>query len=199
MLGIIVFIFITFFLLSKLNEILGMRMGFYVEKEKLRDNPSEAQIEETTVSEIDKKILEIKKLYPVFEEEDFLNKAEKAFEIIFKAYSEGDTKTLKNLMSPRIFQAFSLAIDDRKKRRETLEGILVRFISKEIVDISSTEEGIFVTVKFGTEQSNVLKSSTGKILEGNSDFVETRADIWSFFRNKSSSDPKWYLYEIKSE
>jgi predicted lipid-binding transport protein (Tim44 family) len=172
-----------------------MRVGFYAK----RDRDFSSDIEETTVSEIDQKISKVKKFYPRFDDKDFLSKAQKVFEMIFYAYSKGDKATLKDLMSPRIFYAFSMAIDDRKKRKEILEGMLVRFIKNEIVDIESSGNEIFVTVKFETEQSNVLKSEDGTILEGNSDFVENRTEIWLFSRKKIATDSRWYLYEIKSE
>jgi predicted lipid-binding transport protein (Tim44 family) len=185
--------------MTKLGEIFGKRVGFYVKKENLYDVSSENCIQEITISEFDKKILRIKKIYPLFDQDDFLDKSKKAFEMIFSAYSKGDTRTLHKLLSPRIFRAFSMAIDDRKKRGEIIEGILVRFISSEIIDADEGNEDIFITVKFETEQSNVLKSKDGTVLEGNADFVENRTEIWSFSRKKSSQDSRWYLYEIKSE
>ena len=107
--------------------------------------------------------------------------------------------TLKELLAPRIFQAFSMAIKDRKSRNETLEGILVRFICTEIVSSDVSASDLFITVRFETEQSNVLKDGNGQIIEGNADFVETRTDVWVFSRKKDSTDPRWFLYEIKSE
>jgi predicted lipid-binding transport protein (Tim44 family) len=192
------FVILTFFLLIKLNEVLGIRVGFRIQKENLRSFTNEETVQETTASEIDKKISQIKKLYHIFDANDFLGKSKKAFEMIFNAYSRGDVKTLKGLLSPRIFHAFSMAIEDRKKRGEILEGILVRFINSEIVEVNSSEDEMFITVKFETEQSNVLKSEDGAILEGNADFVENHTEIWLFSRKKSSSDSRWYLCEIKS-
>lgn len=185
--------------MAKLNEILGLRIGFHKKMDVSTNFSSESSIQETTISEMDKKILQIKKNYPSFKVADFLNKSQKAFEMIFHAYANGDTKTLKNLLSPRIFNAFSMAIADRKKRGEVLEGTLVRFISSEITDIDLSTDEILVIVKFKTEQSNVLKLEDGTILEGNADFVEDRTEIWSFIRKKTSTDSKWYLHEIKAE
>jgi predicted lipid-binding transport protein (Tim44 family) len=195
---VLFFIFLTFFLLVKLSDVLGLRMGFHIKKDDLRDFSNQNVPQETVASEIDKSFLQFKKLYPSFDAVDFLQKAQKAFEIIFHAYSKGDVKTLKSLLSPRIFYAFSMAIEDRKKRGEILEGILVRFIHSEITDVSNTDDDLLVTVKFETEQSNVLKLKDGTILEGNADFVENRTEIWSFSRKKTSSDARWYLHEIKS-
>ncbi|MDR2107777.1 MAG: Tim44/TimA family putative adaptor protein [Holosporaceae bacterium] len=197
MLGFLLFVFLTFFLIKKLNEVLGTRTGFYAGRPE--GGAFENVIRESTVSETDKKLSKIKTICPSFDPDDFLDKARKAFEMIFTAYSEEDLKTLRTLLSPRIFQAFSMAIDDRKKRNETLEGVLVRFVNVEITGADVTDDGLFVDVKFETEQSNVLKSKEGTILEGNADFVENCSEIWSFSRKKTSADSRWYLYEIKSE
>jgi predicted lipid-binding transport protein (Tim44 family) len=199
MFGIIFFIAITFYLLIKLNEILGTRTGFFADKEKLRNFSKQSTVQEAVISEKNDKVSEVKKVYPAFNSEDFLDKAQKAFKIIFEAYSRGNTKILKELLAPRIFHAFSMAIEDRKKRKEILDGIFVRFISSEITEVSFEEDTVLVTVKFETEQSNVLKSEDGVILEGNADFVEKRTEIWVFGRKKKSNDSRWYLYEIKSD
>jgi predicted lipid-binding transport protein (Tim44 family) len=199
MFGLFFFIALTVFLLVKLNEILGTRAGFYIDKENLHSMTGKSTVEEVTEPKTDEKLAEVIKVYPGFNAKDFLSKARKAFEIIFAAYAKGDTKTLKGLLSSRIFNAFSMAIEDRKKRREVLEGIFVRFISSEVVDVSTAESEVFITVKFETEQSNVLKSEDGTILEGSADFVENRTEIWSFVRKKNANDFKWYLHEIKSD
>ena len=128
-----------------------------------------------------------------------LKKAEIAFETIFNAYAKEDLATLESLLSPRLFHAFSLAINDRKSRGETLEGTLIRCIKKEIIDASTSDDRIFVEVKFSTEQSNVLKSSSGEILEGSEEFIKVHTDVWVFSRLKDEKTSRWYLYEIKYE
>ncbi|MDR0556141.1 MAG: Tim44/TimA family putative adaptor protein [Holosporaceae bacterium] len=199
MFGILIFVFLTFYLVYKLNEILGMRVGCHIKKENLRDFSSESTIQETPVSHMDKDVVQVKKIYPAFNVDDFLKKAQKAFEIIFASYAKGDVRTLKSLLAPRIYHAFSMAIEDRKKRKETIEGILLRFISSKIEEISMTDNEIFITVRFETEQSNVLRSENGIVLEGNSDFVEKHTEVWIFSRKKGATDARWYLHEIKSE
>jgi predicted lipid-binding transport protein (Tim44 family) len=176
-----------------------MKVGFQAPKEN-RPNVFEKSSEQSIdISASDRKIGKIQAIYPSFNPVDFLDKAKKVFEMIFTAYSKGDLKTLKGLMSPRIFYAFSMAISDRKKRKETLEGILVRIIKADIVDAQETNGDILITVQFETEQSNVLKSESGEVLEGNSDFIENRVDTWDFSRKKTSTDSRWYLNEIKSD
>lgn len=182
----------------KLNEILGIDVGHKVDKENLR-NFETADAKEITVSDIERKIDEIKRDYRDFDANDFLRKAQKAFQIIFSAYAVGDKKSLKNLLTTRTYQAFSMAIDDRMKRGETLEGVIIRFISMEIIDAYTSDTTLFIIVKFITEQSNTLKSANGEILEGGSDFAEEHTDIWCFSHSKGADNPNWYLYEIKAD
>ena len=178
----------------KLNDILGMNIGFKVDVRKNDQFGEDSSIEE--VQHDDTKADIEKMLNANFVPHDFLDKSKKAFEIIFEAYAEGDKKTLKGLLAPKLCNAFSMAIDDRNSRDEKLEGILVRFVSADIIDVSANDEDVFVTVKFVTEQSNILKDRNGAVIEGNSDFVENRTDKWIFCRKKNATSSTWFLYEI---
>ena len=119
--------------------------------------------------------------------------------MVFKSYADGDKSTLKDLLSPRTFKAFSMAIDERKKQGETLEGSILQFAETELVDATTRDDTLYVTVRFVTDQTTVLRSADGVILEGNPDYVESRTDVWIFSRKINSSDPRWFLHEIKSE
>lgn len=197
MFGFLFFAAVVVVLVFKLNEILGQRVGFFAPKEGAPSFGEEKG--NSTIAEVDQKIALVQKFFPKFNPVDFLNKSQKAFEVIFNAYAKGDLNTLKQLLSPRIYQAFALAISDRKSRGETLEGVLVRFIDSEIIKSSDNDDKLFIEVKFVTEQSNVLRSAHGEILEGSLDFVKEYTDVWVFSHEKSSHDGCWYLFEIRSE
>lgn len=194
-----VFLFITLVLVIKLNDILGVEIE---PREKKNKSLNKAKKEESSAEEIvlEKQSFSIdRKLYPNFSPEDFLKKAEKAFEMVFKAYAEKDLETLKELLTPRMFKAFSQAISERDERKETLEGTLIRFISSKIINTSKAADTLIITVEFLTEQCNVLKSEIGEILEGNPNYIERRKDICSFSRPKNSNTKKWFLSGIDSE
>ena len=89
MMILLFFAVITLVLLVKLNSILGTRVGFHIPEEMIPKMDKEAS-EEVAIAEIDRKILDIKKHYPSFEEDSFLKKAEIAFETIFNAYAKED-------------------------------------------------------------------------------------------------------------
>ncbi len=194
----LIFAILTFVLLIKLNEVLGVDVGFKIKRENLSNSTEEsAEIQE--VSEQERIWKTISRSCPKFDEKDFLRKAEKVFELVFEAYADGDKSTLKDLLSPRTFKAFSMAIDDRKERGETLEGSILQFAETELVDVNVDNGNIYITVKFVTDQTTALRSTDGTILEGSLDYVESRTDIWVFSRKENSTDSRWFLHEIKSE
>ena len=194
----LLFAILTFALIVKLNEIIGFRVGFRIERENL-SNPNREGSEIKEVSGEEKILKTIRSGYLNFDPESFLKKAEKVFEMVFKSYADGDKSTLKDLLSPRTFKAFSMAIDERKKQGETLEGSILQFAETELVDATTRDDTLYVTVRFITDQTTVLRSADGVILEGNPDYVESRTDVWVFSRKINSSDPRWFLHEIKSE
>lgn len=208
------FLIITVLLIIKLNNIMGMDIGFKVDVEKtnerFKDVSKEAEIkdvngdsDDSTHSEenpfgADISTSEYKGVYSNLVPRDFLPKAKKAFEVIFEAYAEGDKETLKELLSPKICKAFCMAVDDRESRGEKLEGLLVRFVRIDIISVTTRNDGeVLITVKFVTEQSNVLKSRSGTVIEGDSNFVQNRTDQWVFARKMQSKSATWFLQEIK--
>jgi predicted lipid-binding transport protein (Tim44 family) len=203
MITLFLFIAVTVFFLSVLNDILGTRQGFMRESEEEKKFSEDAgyveevQSKEKDISEVEEQIRNFSYSCRNFDSKNFTDKAKQAFQIVFDAYSACDKNTLKKLLAPKLYNAFVMATDDRISRKETLEGMLLGFSSADIIDAYIIDNEIFITVKFVTKQSNVLKSETGEILEGNSEFVETRTDIWIFYRKKSSEDPRWFVYEIK--
>lgn len=201
MLGLLFFILLTIFLLTRLNAILGIHIGYTMDRDNLPDFEEEdaTDIQDVTLSKKDKNLLVLQKIDPSFTEEIFINKAKKAFEMIFSAYASEDTETLKALMAPRIFRAFHMAIQDRQGRGEKLEGSVLRFIRTEIEDVDLDDGKCFVKVKFVTEQCEVLKNADGDIIEGDLNFAETHTDIWTFSKDVSDRSPAWYLTEIGSE
>ncbi|MDR2268004.1 MAG: Tim44/TimA family putative adaptor protein [Holosporaceae bacterium] len=196
MINLVFFICLSIFLAVCLNSVIGLRIGFKIDSKSMRKTSRRSS--EKRKNDISEKINWLLDLYPGFNRTDFLDKASKAFGVIFSAYAEGDKNTLAQLLSGRIYDAFCRAIDDRNGRGEKLEGVLVRFIKSEIVDIKIDGDDLFANVKFITEQSNALKNAAGEVLEGNLDYIEVRTDLWTFHRKKSSRDPRWLLYEIKN-
>ena len=56
-----------------------------------------------------------------------------------------------------------------------------------------------VTVRFVSEQINVVRSAEGQIAEGNPNEVQKVVDLWAFRRDTKSGDPNWQLVKTESE
>lgn len=136
---------------------------------------------------------------PNFEPTGFAGGARAAFTTIVEAFAKGDTAPLSGLLDPQTFASFKAAIAGRTERREKAETTLIGF---EASDIAMAEmQGSFaqVTVRFVSEQINVLRNADGQIADGNPNEVQKVVDLWTFRRDTKSSDPNWLLIKTESE
>ncbi|MCW5732515.1 MAG: Tim44 domain-containing protein [Enhydrobacter sp.] len=136
---------------------------------------------------------------PAFEPTGFAAGARSAFATIVEAFAKGDIGPLQALLDPQTFASFKSAIEARVQRGEKAETTLIGF---EASDIARAEmEGGFavVTVRFVSEQINVLRNADGQIADGNPNEVQKVIDLWTFRRDTRSSDPNWQLIKTESE
>ncbi|HEX3864278.1 MAG TPA: Tim44/TimA family putative adaptor protein [Stellaceae bacterium] len=133
-----------------------------------------------------------------FDPPQFLEGARSAFEMIVGAFAAGDKQRLRPLLSDDVYQPFATAIDEHAAAGETLE---TRVLQMKRIDIS--EAGLAgryarVTVKFVSEQINVLRAHDGSIVDGNPEHSVEKTDFWSFARDTRSQDPNWVLVATAS-
>lgn len=136
---------------------------------------------------------------PTFDPIGFASGARAAFTTIVEAFAKGDTGPLRQLLDAQTFASFDSAIRGRAERREKAETTLIGF---EASDIAAAElQGSFavVTVRFVSEQINVVRNADGQIADGNPNEVQKVVDLWTFRRDTKSSDPNWLLIKTESE
>lgn len=133
-----------------------------------------------------------------FEESGFTEGARAAFEMVVAAFADGDSKTLRPLLSNNVFDDFTGAIQERETANQTLETTLVGIKEAKIEDAELQDRTAFVTVRFVSEQINVVKDSEGRIVEGDPSDVTQITDLWTFARNTRSRDPNWTLVATRS-
>ena len=56
---------------------------------------------------------------------------------------------------------------------------------------------LHISVKFNSEQVQVLKDLKGKIIEGDNNQILTIIEKWTFSKNLKSKDPNWTLEKIE--
>lgn len=136
---------------------------------------------------------------PHFDPLSFAQGARAAFTTIVEAFAKGDAPALRPLLDGQTFASFEAAIRGRNERREKAETTLIGF---EASDIAAAElQGSYaqVTVRFVTEQINVVRDAEGQIADGNPNEVQKVVDLWTFRRDTKSSDPNWILIKTESE
>ena len=218
-----IFAMIAAFLVLRLHRVLGRRTGHQPRPEHRRGDAGESgeviplpdrtgqrdDADEETVEEAGAPpppprrgpagMTQIKIADPGFDEAGFLDGARYAFETILESYASGDKKSLKSLLAGPVYEGFADEIERREKANETLETTLVSFILADIVGAAMAGRKARVTVKFLTEQVNVLRNAEGDAIDGDTATVAKITDVWTFERDTRSRDPNWQLADTDSE
>ncbi len=130
-----------------------------------------------------------------FSAESFVKGAGLAFEMVIKAISKGDERTLEMLLRPDILVIFKEGLAERKAKGLSEETTLIAIKSSEIVSANLKGTVAQVRVKFVSEQVKVTRDSAGRIVDGDPSLVEVVEDVWTFERDMRSGNPNWLLVE----
>jgi predicted lipid-binding transport protein (Tim44 family) len=136
---------------------------------------------------------------PTFEPTGFSAGARAAFTTIVEAFAKGDTAVLRPLLDGATYASFEAAIRGRAERKEKAETTLIGFEASDIAAADLQGTIATVTVRFVSEQINVVRNVEGQIIDGNPNEVQKVIDLWTFRRDTKSSDPNWLLVKTESE
>ncbi len=193
-LDIILLAMIAGFIILRLRNILGRKTGHqdkafseFTEKKFEQFKKSAAMRDTKLKNEFDDK-----------EKKQFLKGAEIAYETILTSFSKGDKQNLKSLLTEKMQNNFSLAIEERKAKKIKSELTFVGIKSSAIEGFEKSAEALYFTVKFVSEIISVQKDKDNKVIEGDPNKIKTVIDHWKFTKKISNSGPNWYLAEIKS-
>lgn len=149
--------------------------------------------------DLSRDLREMMKSDPSFDPKAFVEGAKEAFVMIVDAFAKGDLRTLKDLLSPGVYQAFSQAIDDRRNKGESVATEIHAVKTAEILNITRIDRMIFIKIRFVADETCIIKDREGAILSGNPDKITTMNDVWTFGREAKSKDPTWFLYETADD
>ena len=193
-LDIILLAMIAGFIILRLRNILGRKTGH---QEKVFTNFSDKKFEKFK-EEINQRNKQKTEDFDPTQKKQFLKGAEGAYETIITAFAKGDKNGLKNLLTKVMADNFNSAIEDRNSKKLKSELTFVGIKSSTIEKFEKTAGALFFTVKFVSEIISVKKDIDNKIIEGDPDKIKTVIDHWKFTKKISSSNPNWYLAEIKN-
>ena len=193
-LDIILLAMIAGFIFLRLRNILGRKTGH---QEKIFSDFNEKKFEKFK-EEIKQKQNKKTTEFDISQKRQFLKGAEIAYETIITAFSKGNKNDLKKLLTKDMADNFNSAIEERNSKKVKSELTFVGFKSSTIEKFEKTAEALFFTVKFVSEIISVKKDGDNKIIEGDPNKIKTVIDHWKFTKKISSSNPNWYLAEIKN-
>ena len=215
---IILFAMVAAFLVLRLRSVLGRRDGheggksdpleIRGKKPESENNvvqlPDHSEPDEDLPPGIDEDdplaagIMKLKAADPGFDVQEFLSGSRIAFEVILGAYTDGDSKALKPLLSSEVFANFNKVINDREQAGESMEDTLVSINKVDIMEAYMEGSVANVTVKYISEQVNVVRDGDGNVVSGDPNAVVEVTDFWTFSRDTKSRDPNWFLVATRS-
>jgi predicted lipid-binding transport protein (Tim44 family) len=210
---IVLFAMVAAFLVLRLRSVLGRRSGNERPPHEAMLRRAEAPADKvipmgnrappplvtaTPAEAVSAGLERIRGADPGFDPGEFLAGARAAFEMVVAAFAAGDKARLRPLLSDDVYKPFAGAIDERTQAEETLETRVLQLKSLDIAEAGLTGRGARVTVKFVSDQINVLRAHDGSIVDGDPDHAIEKIDFWSFSRDTRSGDPNWTLVATAS-
>jgi predicted lipid-binding transport protein (Tim44 family) len=144
-------------------------------------------------TDITKGLLDIVRIDTSFDPSHFLQGAKAAYEIIVTAFAEGNRRTLKDLLSPEVYEGFSSAIAERENRGEQIDQSFVGIKSADLVEAELKGGIAQLTIKFVSELISATRDKAGGVVGGDPKRIREVTDIWTFAREAVSRNPNWKL------
>jgi predicted lipid-binding transport protein (Tim44 family) len=135
---------------------------------------------------------------PGFDTAQFVAGARAAFAMIVDAFAAGEKAKLRPLLNDDVYKPFSAAIDERHAAGETLETRILRLKRLDIDEADLAGRIARVTLKFVSDQINVVRAHDGSIVDGDPEHGVEKTDFWSFERDTRATDPNWVLVATAS-
>lgn len=135
---------------------------------------------------------------PDFNFSQFLSGAKAAYEMILEAFAKGDSETLKLLLSPKVYDAFSAEIEERIRRKETYAVTIESFDRVDVDAIEVYDTDAVISVRFRTHQIMTTQNAAGEVIENKAGISIPVTEIWTFTRPIGSGQPNWYLSRTQS-
>ncbi len=128
---------------------------------------------------------------------EFLNGAKIAYETIITNFANGDLKKIKSLLDEKVFNQFSNALSERKKKGFVSDTTFIGINSAKIIDHKEQNNFFEVTVDFVSEIISCVRNTEKKIISGDPKKVKKVHDTWKFSRDVRSTNPNWFLTETQ--
>lgn len=128
-----------------------------------------------------------------FNENDFVNGANNAYEVIITNFENGNKDLLKPLLNENVMKNFFDVIDKRNANNEKVEFSFIGIESSKIIYKNLKNNPMEVTIKFVSEMITCIKNNKDEIISGSINQVQKITDVWTFSKNKTIKSNNWLL------
>ena len=119
------------------------------------------------------------KIVPQNTNTEFLDGANKAYEMIVQAYQSNNIENVKDLLTP---EALNVIVQAKAPKEIKFSEVK----NSSILEDREEDIRLIKSVKFETEHYNVANNE-----------ILTVVEDWGFEKEKNTSDPNWKLFSIK--
>jgi predicted lipid-binding transport protein (Tim44 family) len=135
----------------------------------------------------------LRTVQPEFSIKHFLDGAKSAHEMILIAFSKGDKKALKPLLSQAVYNSFEKAIDQDNAARNTKIFKFVGINSAKLYSADVEKKTMALGIIFESEIISATLNENKEVVSGDEKTVSILKEYWTFEHDLDSKDPNWIL------
>jgi predicted lipid-binding transport protein (Tim44 family) len=132
-----------------------------------------------------------------FDEKQFLKDASTVFTAVVETYATGSLGGIADKLSPALLAHFQKAADARKAAGQSAQSRVARMKDAEVIAARTDGTQALITVKFTSDQENILRDARSTIVGGEEGKTEEVTDLWTFARDTATPDAKWVVVETR--
>lgn len=142
-------------------------------------------------------LAQIKAIDPEFDEKSFLQEARDIFTSIVGAYAAGRLMNVAEFLSPGLMAHFQQAVDARATAGQKAQTRIARIKDAEVLAAKADGARAYATVRFISDQENVLRDSKGEVIGGAAGKEQEVTDTWTFARDTNVKGVNWTVVETR--
>ena len=134
------------------------------------------------------------KVYPNFDQKEFISGAKKFLKMALSAKYEAKKKVLISYLEDDIYRLFEKAILEKEEKGLTFHKVNIEVKTSNIKEIKIIENVAYIRVEFDFSEGTLLKNSDGTVFSDNVDSPKDCNVTWTFTRALNSDNPNWKLF-----
>lgn len=131
-----------------------------------------------------------------FNEKEFVDGAQYAYNMFYEAINDVDEDTLDDLTAPRLFDRFMEKVDTLEAEGKKLRIDVKEITSAEIVDAKVHGQTAIIDVKYKAQHAEYVVDAEDNVVDGDPEKTKTVDAVWTWARNVNETDPNWELEDI---